>query len=127
MAGIVAGLVVSTERGARRDRRFGRFVSGLKIPFPGTGSGRWGSTGGLQRGLSKHLALARPFGQEIAEAGHSHSVGESPIDRCLDEVGREEGERDRHVHLAHAAALTSARRNYKPRPPLRGGRCRFGL
>ena len=32
---------------------------------------------------------------------------ESPINGCLDEVGREEGERDRHVHLPHAAALTS--------------------
>ena len=62
---------------------------------------------GLQRGQSKHSALTRPFGWEIAEAGHSHSVGESPVDGCLDEVGREEGERDRQVHLPHAAALTS--------------------
>jgi len=35
-------------------------------------------------------------------------VGESPIDRCLDEVGREEGERDRHVDLPYTAALTSS-------------------
>jgi hypothetical protein len=28
------------------------------------------------------------------------------IDLCLDEIGREDGERDRHV-LPHAAALTS--------------------
>jgi hypothetical protein len=68
---------------------------------------RGGSTGRLQRGQSEHLALTRPFGRQVAEAGHPHSVGKPPIDSCLDEVGREEGERDRHVHLPHAAALTS--------------------
>jgi hypothetical protein len=36
IAGIVTGLVVSTERGVRRDRRFGRFVP--QNPFPGTSS-----------------------------------------------------------------------------------------
>ena len=51
--------------------------------------------------------LAGPLGGQVAEAGRSHSVGESPVDGCLDEVGREEGERNRHVHLPHAAALTS--------------------
>jgi hypothetical protein len=35
-------------------------------------------------------------------------VGESPFDRCLDEVGREEGERDRHVDLPYTGALTSS-------------------
>jgi hypothetical protein len=43
----------------------------------------------LQRGQSKLLALTSPFGRQVAEAGHSHSVGESPIDGYLDEVGRE--------------------------------------
>jgi hypothetical protein len=47
------------------------------------------------------------IGRDVAEAGHSHSVRVSPVDGCLDEVGREEGERDRHVHLPQATALTS--------------------
>ena len=64
-----------------------------------------GSTGSLSRGQPKHLALTRPFGRQVAEAGHSHSVRESPIDRCLDEIGRKKGERDHRVHLPHAAAL----------------------
>ena len=54
---------------------------------------------------AKHLALARPFGRQVAEAGHSHSVRKPSINGCLDEIGREEGERDRHVDLAYAAAL----------------------
>ena len=55
---------------------------------------------------TQHLTLTRPFDGEVAESGHAHSVRESPIDRCLDEVGRKERERDCHVDLPRRAALT---------------------
>ena len=54
---------------------------------------------------AEHLALTRPFGGQIGEASHSHSVREPPLDGGLDEIGREEGERDRHVDLAGRCIL----------------------
>ena len=89
--------------------RFGAFVSGLKIPFPGNGDRcrqRLGSNGELLRRKSEHLVLAGPFGRQVGEADYSHAMGESSFDRSLDEVGREEGKRDRHVDLADAAAVS---------------------
>jgi hypothetical protein len=55
---------------------------------------------------TQHLTLAQPFDGEVAKSGHAHSVREPSIDCCLDEVGREEGERDCHVDLPRSAALT---------------------
>jgi hypothetical protein len=60
----------------------------------------------LLRRKAEHLVLAGPFGRQIAEAGHSHATRESSFDRRLDEVRREEGERDRHVDIANAAPLS---------------------
>ena len=88
-------------------RRIGVFFSGQEIPFPGNGDRsrqRLGSNGQLLGGKPEHLVLAGPFGRQVGEADHSHARGESSVDRGLDEVGREEGERDSHVDLADAAA-----------------------
>ena len=54
----------------------------------------------LLRVQPQHLTLTRPFDGEVAESGHAHSVGKSPIDGRLDEVRCKEGERDRHIGLA---------------------------
>ena len=60
----------------------------------------------LLRRKAEHLVLASPFSRQIGEASNSHSMREPARDSCFDEIGREEGKRDRHVHLADAAALT---------------------
>ena len=60
----------------------------------------------LLRRKAEHLVLARPFSRRIGEASNSHSMRELARDSCFDEIGREEGKRDRHIHLADAAALT---------------------
>ena len=100
-----AGSVV----GARSPRRliwsrgnFGRAVSGLEIRLPGNGDycrQRRGSNVRLPPLKPKHQVLARPFGGQIAKPDYSHSVWKQPVNGCLDEVGRKEGERDRHVHF----------------------------
>ncbi len=43
------------------------------------------------------------------EAGDSHAARQSTFDGGLDEIGRKEGERDRHVDLADAAASRASR------------------
>ena len=60
----------------------------------------------LLRTQTQYLTLTRPFDREIAELGHAHTVRQTPIDGCLDEVGCEEGKRDRHVDLPRGAVLT---------------------
>jgi hypothetical protein len=47
--------------------------------------------------------LARPLGRGIAQASNADAVRQSSFDGSLDEIGREEGERDRHIDLANAA------------------------
>ena len=49
--------------------------------------------------------MARPFCGEVAHARHAMAVREAPCDCGLDEIGGEEGKRDRHVDLPCAAAL----------------------
>ena len=49
--------------------------------------------------------LARPFGRHIAQPDNSHSVRKPSINGCLDEIGREEGKRDCHVHPSHTATF----------------------
>ena len=75
----------------------------------------------LLRNQTEHLTLARPFDREVAKSGHAHSVGKAPIDGRLDEIGREERERDRHVDLPHGALLTSGVTQAKW-PPTNPGR-----
>jgi hypothetical protein len=60
----------------------------------------------LLRSKAEHLVLAGPFGWQVGEAGNSHPMREPPVDGGLDEVGREEGKRDCHIHLADAAPLS---------------------
>jgi hypothetical protein len=89
--------------------RFGGFVSGLEIPFPGNRdprAQRRGSNAELPRRKSEHLVLPEPFGRHVAEAGYSHAMGEPALDGRFDEIGREECERDRHVDLADTASLS---------------------
>ena len=45
-------------------------------------------------------------GRQVGEPGNSHAMRKPSIDGCLDQVGREEGERDRHVHRSpHAFGI----------------------
>jgi len=60
----------------------------------------------LLRSKAEHLVLAGPFGWQVGEAGNSHAMREPPVDGGLDEIGREEGKRDCHIHLADAAPLS---------------------
>ena len=86
----------------------GAFFSGQEIPFPGNGDRsrqRFGSNAELLRRKPEHLVLAGPFGRQVGEADYSHAMRKPSFDRRLDEIGREEGERDRHVDLADAAAI----------------------
>ena len=57
---------------------------------------------------SKRLELPAPFGQRIAEPLDADAAGETTFDGSFDEIGREEGERDRHVDLPDAALLADA-------------------
>ena len=88
-------------------RRIGAFFSAPEIPFPGNGDRsrqRLGSNGQLLGRKPEHLVLAGPLGRQVGEADYSHAMRKPSFDRRLDEVGREEGKRDRHVDLADAAA-----------------------
>jgi hypothetical protein len=66
-----------------------------KIAFPGGGDRRWwrhGSNAGSVGWKAEHLALPRPFGGQVGEAGNTHAVWEPAIDGGFDEIGGEEGE-----------------------------------
>ena len=56
-------------------------------------------------GKAKHLVLLGPRGGQVGEAGDAHAMRKSTVNRRLDEIGREERERDRHVDLANTAPL----------------------
>src|ERR1700692_1096128 len=75
---------------------------------PATPSGPRPSLGSnmpLLRTKAEDLVLAGPVGWQVGEAGNSHAMRELPVDGGLDEIGREEGQRDCHIHLADAAPL----------------------
>jgi len=87
----------------------GAFFSALEIPFPGNGDHCSAETRfewELLRRKPEHLVLAGPFGRQVGEADNSHAMRKASFDRSLDEIGREEGKRDRHVDLADAAAVS---------------------
>jgi hypothetical protein len=52
---------------------------------------------------SEGLELVAPFSRRIAEPLDADATGQATFNRCLDNAGREEGERDRHVDLPDAA------------------------
>jgi hypothetical protein len=70
----------------------------LCAKIPDSGETKTGSTEtrfdvALMRREAKDSPLAKPFDWQIGKAGHAHAVGEPAIDRGLDEIGGEEGER----------------------------------
>jgi hypothetical protein len=54
----------------------------------------------------EQFVLPGPFGWQICEASDAHAVRQSAFDGRFDEIGCEEGKRDRHVYFADAAILT---------------------
>jgi hypothetical protein len=62
----------------------------------------------VRRPEAKDSPLARPFGGQVGEANNAHAVGKNAVDSGFDEVGGEEGERERQVHFASAALLGMA-------------------
>ena len=48
--------------------------------------------------------LERPIGGQVGHLGHADAAWQPAVDRGLDQIGREEGKRDRGVHLQRAAA-----------------------
>jgi hypothetical protein len=59
-------------------------------------------------GSRRYSELPAPFGWRIAEPLDTDAAGQTTFDRCLDQVGREEGKRDRHVDMPRAALLPDA-------------------
>src|SRR5262249_29194033 len=108
LAGFLYNRLVSETADLWVGRRVGAFFSAPEIPFPGNGDRsrqRLGSNGQLLGRKPKHLMLAGPFSRQVGEADYSHAMRKASIDCSLDEVGRQEGERDRHVDLADAAVV----------------------
>jgi hypothetical protein len=68
----------------------------------------------LLRRKAEDRILPRPFDRQIGEASYAHAVmkpplyggSDSPLYGGSDQIRREERERDRHIHLAGAAALS---------------------
>ena len=57
----------------------------------------------------ERLKLRAPFSRQIAKPFDPNAAGQTTFHCGFDEIGREEGERDRHVDLARAACLASAK------------------
>jgi hypothetical protein len=53
----------------------------------------------------ENLMLARPRDRRVEQAGDADPVLQPPFDGGLDEARCQEGQRDRHVDVARAAAL----------------------
>ena len=53
----------------------------------------------------EHLTLARPFGRQVAKSANAQTTGKSSLNSCLDQIWREESERDCHVDLPRGAIL----------------------
>jgi hypothetical protein len=58
---------------------------------------------------SERLRLPTPFSRRIAKPLDANATGQATFYGCFDKVGCEKGERDRHVDLANAALLASAK------------------
>src|ERR1700704_804860 len=90
-------------------------------------------------GKPDDFVLPRPFDGQITQARDPQAVGQMPIDRGFDEIGRKESQRYRHVDLTGAASsavgdvLGRGRRILdqllEPTAPLRNrsNQCRFRL
>ena len=53
----------------------------------------------------ERLELSSPFRGRVAESLDTDTARQTTFDRCFDEVGCEERERDGHIDLSHAAFL----------------------
>src|SRR5258708_23771430 len=58
---------------------------------------------------AERLKLPAPFRRRIAEPLDADAAGQATFHRCIDKIGSEEGERDRHVDLPNAAFLARAK------------------
>jgi hypothetical protein len=58
---------------------------------------------------SERLELPAPFSRRIAGALDAYAAGQATLYCCFDKIGREEGERDRHIDLPGAALLARAK------------------
>jgi hypothetical protein len=108
LAGCAVGAVVSAETNSGLEEISAELSLALKSGCPATETvvkQRRGSNERRLRVEAKHQVLARPFGRHIAQPDNSHSVWKPSINGCLDQVGREEGERDRHVDPPHTASF----------------------
>ena len=83
---------------------FASIVSGTRKPVPGAGIGN-DVSGGASTSQTEHRVLARPLDGCIAQSGDADAAWQSTFDRGLHKSGRKEGERYRHIDLAHAAPL----------------------
>ena len=63
----------------------------------------------LLRVQSERLELSAPFGRRIAQSFDSNAAGQAAFNGGSDKIGREEGERDRHVDLPNAALFADAK------------------
>ena len=99
-----------------------------KIPFPAAGIAREvraelkpysGFSAAVIRDLgpalrlfrieSERLKLPAPFSRRIAEPLDADAAGQAAFHGRFDKIGGQEGERDGHIDLPHAALLTSAK------------------
>src|SRR5271169_1249831 len=62
----------------------------------------------LLRIETEFFKLPAPFGGSVAQPLDVDASRQAALDRGTDQVGREEGERDRHVDMADAALLAQS-------------------
>jgi hypothetical protein len=75
-----------------------------KFRFPSTVTQIF-TFGRLSSNESEHIVLARPLGRHVGKPRYANAAGQPALDRGLDELGGEEGERDRHVDISLVAAV----------------------
>src|SRR5258706_8349776 len=63
----------------------------------------------LFRVESERRELSAPLSRGIAEPLDADAAGQAAFNGCLDQIGREEGERDGHIDLSSAAFLARAK------------------
>src|SRR5437660_1204725 len=89
VGGIEGGRLVSAKWQLKYRLRTRPFVSGLGNQFPrdtAQRGQRLGSMSSLLLGQPEHMALARPFGRQIDEAGDAHAVRQPAFDRRFHEI-----------------------------------------
>ena len=59
--------------------------------------------------INLKTAKAGPLGRQVGEADNAHAMWKASFDRSLDQIGRQEDKRDRHVDRYFIVTLASAR------------------